>query len=72
MRSVDVKQDKGDVVNMLYLVGFCKLELIHQIAQELTCTQVAQRWSVPSDSSKTLKKAVKFEELSFEKAEFNK
>ena len=46
---------------------------LHQIPQESTCTQVAQKWSVPSDSSsKTLKKAVKFEELSVEKAECNK
>ena len=60
------------VAALLYtLLDFVNLNL-HQIPQELTCTQVAQKWSVPSDSSKTLKKAVKFEELSFEKAEFNK
>ena len=58
------------VAALLYtLLDFVNL---HQIPQELTCTQVAQKWSVPSDCSKTLIKAVKFEELSFEKAEFNK
>jgi len=57
------------VAALLYtLLDFVNLNL-HHIPQELTCTQVAQKWSVPSDSSKTLKKAVKFEELSFEKAE---
>ena len=31
---------------------------LHQTPQELTSTQVAQKWSVPSDNSKTIKKAV--------------
>ena len=60
------------VAALLYtLLDFVNLNL-HQIPQELTCTQVAQKWSVSSDSSKTLKKAVKLEKLSLEKAEFNK
>ena len=42
------------------------------VPTELTCTQVPQRWSVPSGSSKTLEKAVKFEDLLFEKADVNK
>ena len=57
------------VAALLYtLLDFVTLNLC-QIPKELTSTQVAQMWSVPTDSSKTLKRAVK---LSFEKAEFNK
>lgn len=34
----------------------------------MTCTQVLQQWSIPSNSGTT--KAVKFEELTFEKADY--
>ena len=66
-----LNQESRDVEYANCCCNFVNLNL-HQIPHELTCTQVAQMWSVPSDSSKTLKKAVKFQELSFEKAEFNK
>ena len=42
------------------------------IPTELTCTQLPQKWNVPSGSSKTLDKAVKFDHLLFEKADFIK
>ena len=76
MPSVAVKQDKGDAVNHVVALPHTVLDFVNlnlqQVPEELTCTQVAQKWSVPSGSSKTLKKAVKFEELIFEKAEANK
>ena len=45
---------------------------LEKIPEELTCMQIQQKWSVPSNSSKTLKTAVKFDELLFNKAEVNK
>ena len=45
---------------------------IKEVLAELTCTQVAQKWSVPSGCSKTLKESVKFEDLLFEKADVDK
>lgn len=60
------------VAALLYTVlDFVNLNL-QQIPEELTCTQVGQKWSVPSGSSKTLDKTVKVEELLFEKADVNK
>ena len=53
------------------ILDFVNLNLKY-VPTELTCTQVPQRWSVPSGSSKTLEKAVKFEDLLFEKADVNK
>jgi hypothetical protein len=49
------------VAALLYtILDFVNLNLKH-IPMELTCTQLTQRWSVPSGSSKTLDNAVKFE-----------
>ena len=60
------------VAALLYtILDFVNLNLKH-IPMELTCTQLPQRWSVPSGSSKTLDKAAKFEEMLFEKADVNK
>ena len=60
------------VAALLYsLMDFVNLGL-QNVPEELTCTQVAQKWSVPSNSNKTLKTAVKFDDLLFEKAEINK
>ena len=59
------------VAALLYSVlDFVNLN-IKDVPAELTCTQVTQKWSVPSGCSKTLKEAVKFEKL-FEKADVNK
>ena len=60
------------VAALLYtILDFVNLNL-RQIPQNATCTQLPQAWSVPSGSSKSLEKAVKFEELLFEKAEASK
>ena len=60
------------VAALLYsLMDFVNLGL-QNVPEELTCTQAAQKWSVPSNSNKTLKTAVKFDDLLFEKAEINK
>ena len=60
------------VAALLYsLMDFVNLGL-QNVPEELTCTQVAQKWSVPSNSNKTLKTAVKLDDLLFEKAEINK
>ncbi|XP_028418783.1 uncharacterized protein LOC114544312 [Dendronephthya gigantea] len=60
------------VAALLYtILDFVNLNLKH-VPVELTCTQLPQKWSVPSGSSKTLDKAVKFEEMLFEKADVNK
>ena len=40
-----------------------------EVPEEMTCTQVAQKWHVPSQCNTTLKKAVKFHDLTFEKAD---
>ena len=40
---------------------------LQQIPAQLTCTQLPKRWSVPSGSSNILDKAIKFENLLFDK-----
>eukprot|EP00112_Aurelia_sp_Birch-Aquarium-sp1_P013395 Seg2842.3 transcript_id=Seg2842.3/GoldUCD/mRNA.D3Y31 product="hypothetical protein" protein_id=Seg2842.3/GoldUCD/D3Y31 len=40
--------------------------------EDLTCTQVGQKWHVPTDAGNQLSKAFKFQELVFEKAEEGK
>ena len=56
---------------LLYtMLDFVNLNL-KAIPTELTCTQLPQKWNVPSGSSKTLDKAVKFDHLLFEKADVN-
>ena len=60
------------VAALLYtILDFANLNLKY-IPVDLTCTQRPQKWSVPSRCSKTLEKAVKFEDLLFEKAERDK
>ena len=60
------------VAALLYtILDFVNLNL-KQIPGNPTCTQLAQTWSVPSGSSKSLEKAVRFEELLFEKADVSK
>ena len=60
------------VAALLYsLMDFVNLGL-QNVPEELTCTQVTQKWSVPSNSTKTSKTVVKFDDLVFEKAEINK
>ncbi|CAB4033694.1 ATP-dependent DNA helicase PIF1 [Paramuricea clavata] len=60
------------VAALLYtLLDFINLSL-SMIPENLTCTQVAQKWSIPSGCRKTLNKAVKFDELLFRKAQYNK
>ena len=40
--------------------------------RDLTCTQVGQKWHVPADAGNQFPKALKFQELVFEKAEGGK
>ncbi len=40
------------------------------VPDDLTCTQVAQKWHVPTQAARQSIKAVCFEDLSFEKADF--
>ena len=68
MSSAHARQVRVAVVNML---DFVNLNL-KAIPTELTCTQLPHKWNVPSGSSKTLNKAVKFDHLLFEKADVNK
>ena len=42
------------------------------ISNDLTCTQVSQKWHIPTSANMTLAKAVRFKDLEFEKAEVNK
>ena len=42
------------------------------VPDDLTCTQVAQKWHVPTQAARQSIKAVYFEELSFEKADFKR
>ena len=42
------------------------------VPADLTCTQVSQKWHIPTSANMTLKKAVKFNYLIFEKSEENK
>ena len=42
------------------------------VPNDLTCTQVSQKWHIPTSANMTLPQAVKFEDLEFEKAEVNK
>ena len=60
------------VAALLYtLLDFANLDL-KQIPADMTCTQVAQKWHVPSSANMTMTKAVKFPDLLFEKAEDGK
>jgi hypothetical protein len=60
------------VADLLYnLLGFVNLGL-SMISEDLTCTQVAQKCGIPSGCRKTLNKAVKFDELLFQKAQYRK
>ena len=60
------------VAALLYtMLDFVNLNL-KAIPTELACTQLPQKRNVPSGSSKTLDKAVKFDRLLFEKADVNK
>ena len=45
---------------------------VTQIPRDLTCTQVGQKWHVPTDAGNQLSRAFKFQELVFEKAEEGK
>ena len=42
------------------------------VPADLTCTQISQKWHIPTSANMTLKKAVKFNYLIFEKSEENK
>ena len=57
---------------LLYtLLDFTNMDL-KEIPADMTCTQVAQKWHVPSTANMTLPKAVKFTDSLFEKAEEGK
>ena len=59
------------VAALLYtIVDFSNLKL-HYVPEEVTCTQVLQKWSVPTRKI-TSQVAVKFSDLEFEKADFEK
>ena len=60
------------VAALLYaLLDFANLGL-NEVPADITCTQVAQKWHVPSSANMTLTKAVKFTDLIFEKTEDGK
>ena len=60
------------VAALLYtLLDFANMDL-KQIPADITSTQVAQKWHVPSSANMTLTKAVKFSDLLFEIAEDGK
>eukprot|EP00794_Sanderia_malayensis_P008562 gene8562-9478_t len=48
------------------------LQGLKVVPDDLTCTQVAQKWSVPAQGAKQTSNAVYFEELTFEKADFKR
>ncbi|XP_065068608.1 uncharacterized protein LOC135693945 [Rhopilema esculentum] len=57
---------------LLYtLVDYVNMDL-QDVPQELTCTQVGQKWQIPSSVNGLSKKAFKFDFLVFEKAEEGK
>ena len=56
------------VAALLYLLLDYKNLELKEVTDDMTCTQVLQQWSIPSNSGTT--KAVKFEELTFEKADY--
>eukprot|EP00794_Sanderia_malayensis_P000921 gene921-228_t len=60
------------VAALLYtLLDYTSMEL-KKIPDTMTCTQIAQKWHVPSAANMTLCKAMKFSEVALEKAEPNK
>ena len=60
------------VTALLYtLLDFANSEM-SIIPDSLTCTQVAQKWHMPSTANMTLSKAVKFNDVSFTNAEPNR
>ena len=63
-------QDGGckHVAALLYLLLDYKNLELKEVTDDMTCTQVLQQWSIPSNSGTT--KAVKFEELTSEKADY--
>eukprot|EP00794_Sanderia_malayensis_P020962 gene20962-23017_t len=60
------------VAALLYTLLDCTSMELKKIPDTMTCTQIAQKWHVPSAANMTLCKAVKFSEVAFEKAEPNK
>eukprot|EP00794_Sanderia_malayensis_P002282 gene2282-2626_t len=74
--NCNCKSGKGGcckhVAAVLYtLWDYSKLGL-KVVPDDLTCTQVAQKWSVPAQGAKQTSNAVYFEELTFEKADFKR
>ena len=45
---------------------------LQEIPPDMTCTQVAQKWHVLLTASLTLAKAVRYDDITFEKAEIGK
>ena len=60
------------VVALLYMMlDYLRLSL-KEIPPDMTCIQVVQKWHVPSTVNLTLTKALRFDDITFEKAEIGK
>ena len=70
------KAGQGGVCKHVAALLYSLLDYLHlglkEIPPDITCTQVAQKWHVPSSANLTLTKAVKFTDITFEKAEVGK
>ena len=70
------KAGQGGVSKHVAALPYTMLDYLHlglqEIPPDMTCTQVAQKWHVPSTANFTLAKAVRFDDITFEKAEIGK
>ena len=70
------KAGQGCVCKHVTALLYTMLDYLHlglqEIPPDITCTQVAQKWHVPSTANLTLAKAVRFDDITFEKAEIGK
>ena len=74
--ACNCKLEKGGcckhVAALLYMIwNYSRLEL-KIIPDDLTCTQVSQKWNLPYQDGLKVEEAVDFNDLSFEKADFKR
>ena len=74
--SCNCKSGKGGcckhVAGALYTIWDYSNLGLKLVPEDLTCTQVAQKWHVPSKGARQAVNAVYFHELDFEKADFKR
>ena len=70
------KAGQGGVYKHVAALLYTMLDYLHlglqEIPPDMTCTEVTQKWHLPSTANLTLAKAVRLDDITFEKAEIGK